>query len=139
MFFTNDNIDIEQYELDKIRPASLVRRGERELWIVREQPVETELSPRYLWVLEGTHVKVPLFPHLVSGVEPAIAMAASSKFGVIVISDLYEWLGPPATRIEIVRTHITVGHPVQDMSNGFRFWVGFAFQVRERLNHDHVA
>jgi hypothetical protein len=128
MFITSTELDIEQYELNKTRPADILLRGDREVWLVREKPIETDLSPRFLWASEGTHVQIPLYPYIARGTEPPRAMAMAAKLGALLIEEAQPWL-PPQTMIE--RLHIVIGHPIQDMTNALRFWIGFAMLIKE--------
>lgn len=130
MYITSSELDIEQYELNKTRPADIIPRGDREIWLVREKPIETDLSPRFLWASEGTHVQIPLYPYIARGLEPARAMALAAKLGALLVDEAQPWL-PRQRPLFFERLHIVIGHPVQDMTNALRFWVGFALLVKE--------
>jgi hypothetical protein len=133
VYITSSELDIEQYELDKTRPADILPRGDREVWLVREKPIETDISPRFLWASEGTHVQIPLYPYLARGLEPARAMAMAAKLGALLMAEAYPWL-PRDRPYVFERLHITLGHPVQEMSSTLRFWIGFALLVKEGQN-----
>jgi hypothetical protein len=133
MIFTVEELAIEQYELDKIRPATIIDRNEGEIWLVREQPFETELSPRYLMTVEHAHVRIPLFPYLTRGTTPSVAMGMAMKLGILAVNELYDSIGRHIVpQVDIVRTHIVLGQPVQDLSSSLRFWCGVGFLITRR-------
>lgn len=121
-----EQLDISRYEAQKIKPATLIPRKIGEVWLIRETPMETALSPTWSTASEGEYVRVPLFPYLVRGTEPSEVVAVAFKFGAQAGIDLYlagEMITPLAM-------HISVGHPVVDLGSSLRFWLGFAFLVR---------
>lgn len=129
--FSVSRIDIRQYELDKVRPADIIERQERELWAVREQPFHTDLSPRYLWAQSEGFVRVPLFPYL-SAPEPDMAVGLGVQLGLLALHEWEEWAGRQyLPRLLAVRAHLSYGHPVQDLGTNLRFWLGVALLIKE--------
>jgi len=126
MRITTNHLDILAYETQHAKPAMLLERRSTEVWVVRETPLETDLAAP--WSLTNTeeHVRIPLFPYLVDGHEPATAIALGGKLALRFIWELQHALDPGAV---VVRTHLCVGHPVQDLNMGLRFWFGLAAQL----------
>lgn len=135
MLVTSDELAIDQYELDKVRPATIIEREEDAKWVVRETPLLTNLDGRFLWTIEHGHVRIPLFPYLTPNKEPPRAMAIAAKLGVMLVAEFYDWLGfRDAPLVHIERLHISIGHPIQETASGLRFWLGFAMQLKGIAN-----
>jgi hypothetical protein len=129
--FTNHLLDINQYELDKVRPADIIERQDKEIWVVREQPIDTDLSPRYSYVLEGNFLRIPLFPYMAQE-EPALAVALGGKVFFLALAEWQAWRPEHAQRLYVVRVHCVMGRPVQQVPDHLRFWCGLAMQLKER-------
>ena len=124
-------LDINQYELDKVRPAEIIERREKDCWVVREQPFDTAVSPRYSYAREGNFLRVPLFPYLAQN-DFALAIGLGLKLGTL---NVIEWQADRpdmARRYEAVYAHVVMGHPVQQWPDNIRFWCGVAMLLKER-------
>ena len=128
MLITADHLDVTAYEARHEQPATLLPRTGGETWLVRETPLETDLANPWSVANLGTHVRIPLYPYLVAGLEPASAIALGGKLAATFLSGaLLEALAPG---VRPLRLHMSVGHPVQELSANLRFWTGFALLVR---------
>lgn len=123
MEITFENLDIGVYEARKVKPASVVERGPRDLWVIREQPLGTELSPPWLSSLNGEHFQVPLHSYRTNGTEPSNAMAFAFQLGVQAGLEML------VSGYRPTRMHLVFGSPVQEENGTLQFWVGVAFRV----------
>lgn len=135
MEVTNHILDIEEYEKQKHRPATIVGRTSPELWLVRERPFGVKEEPTVLWgtCQSGEHVRIPLFPYLVNGNRPATALALASDLSLRAIHTIMA-----GHDVDVLRVHTAYGEPVQEvdgMAEGggsvLRFWFGIAFVIRK--------
>jgi hypothetical protein len=129
---THQILNITEYEAKQLRPATVVDRKPAERWLVRELPIGIADKPtkEWGWVLEGQHVRIPLFPYLVNGTLPSVALAYACELAVKVSLSIN-------SQVDIRRVHVVVGDPVQEITDipdsppVLRFWLGFGFSIKE--------
>lgn len=133
MEITHQILDIEQYEAGQIRPATLIERKPAERWLIRDLPVGITDKPtkEWGWVMEGSHIRIPLFPYISNGNHPSVAIAFACELAFRVMSMV-------GKKVEIRRVHIAIGDPVQEVTDipdsptpVLRFWLGFGFSIKE--------
>lgn len=133
MEITHEVLDIQQYEANQWRPATVIDRKPAERWLVRDLPIGVNDKPtkEWGWVLEGQHVRIPLFPYISNSSNPSVAIAFACELAFRIVSMLSE-------NVKIKRVHVVVGDPVQEVTDIpdapgplLRFWIGFGFAIRE--------
>ena len=131
MEITHQVLDIAKYEERQFRPATIIDRKPAERWLVRDRPIGVNEKPTidWGWVMRGEHVRIPLFPYLANGNNPAVALAYAAQLAFQAMSAI-------SSKVEVQRVHIVVGDPVQetDIPDGppvLRFWMGFGFSIKD--------
>jgi hypothetical protein len=129
MNITTNVLDIEAYEDRKCQPAAMMPRDSK-IWITREMPLLVEAQGDWGWCREGDIVRIPLFPYMSRGHDPAIAIGFAFELGYLA----RDTVDP---RYDVERLHIALGHPVCDhkLPDGhetLRFWLGFGFVLKEK-------
>lgn len=129
MKITTNVLDIQAYEARMCQPAAMMPR-EGKLWITREVPMLIEANDEWGWCRDGDMVRIPLFPYMSRGHDPAIAIGFAFELGFLA-HDIVE------TTYGVERLHISIGHPVCDshLPDGhatLRFWLGFGFVLKEK-------
>jgi hypothetical protein len=129
---THQILDIAQYEANHWQPATVLDRKPAEKWLVRDLPVGITDKPtkEWGWVLDGPHVRIPLYPYLSNGSSPAVAIAFACELAFRIISMI-------GKSVDVKQVHIAIGDPVQEVeipsaeTPVLRFWLGFGFVIRE--------
>lgn len=129
MKITTHVLDIEAYEARKTRPAALVPRNGK-FWITREAPMLVEAEDEWGTCRDGDMVRIPLFPYMSRGNDPAITLGFAFELGFLA-RDVVD------PRYEVEQLLITMGHPVCDSrlpdgNETLRFWLGFGFVLKEK-------
>lgn len=130
MKITTEVLDIEAYEARKFQPATLIARDGK-VWLTRELPLLVEREDEWGWCRDGDMVRIPLFPYLSGGLDPAIALGFAFELGF----RARDFVDP---HYYVERLHISLGHPVTehklpDGNDALRFWLGFGFVLKEKL------
>ena len=129
MKITTHVLDIEAYEAHKCQSAAMVPRGSK-VWITREKPLLVDAEDEWGWCREGDMVRIPLFPYMSRGSDPAIAIGFAFELG-------YQARDIVDPNYDVESLLISLGHPVCDckLSDGheaLRFWLGFGFVLKEK-------
>lgn len=133
MEITHQILDILAYEEQQFQPATVIDRKPAERWLIRDLPIGVVDKPttEWGWVLEGQHVRIPLYPYIVNGNNPAVAIAYAAQLAFQTVLAINK-------KVDIRRVHIVVGDPVQEVDNipdsptpVLRFWLGFGFVIKE--------
>ena len=122
--FSHSVVEVAPFEERGALPAAILQRGPSDAWYVRCRPL-TEGGEGWEWSLEGKAFRVPLFPYLIAGTDPEMAIAFGAQLGLTAMADL---VGGD----EVVRAHLVVGYPTEDRGDHLRHWLGVAFQLRGR-------
>lgn len=121
---THNTVDVAPYEEQGHLPAVIIPRTAAEAWYVRCLPL-LEVGAGWEWNLEGTHLRVPLFPYIIRGTDPELAITFGVQLG---LQAMWEVAGGD----EIVRVHLAVGYPTEDCGDHLRYWMGVAVLLRQR-------
>jgi len=129
MNVTTEVLDIEAYESRKFQPAAMVPR-DGHFWLTRDIPLLLEQEDEWGMCREGDMVRIPLFPYISRGHDPAIALGFAFELGF----RARDFVDPAYT---VERLHISLGHPVSehrlpDGIDTLRFWLGFGFVLKEK-------
>lgn len=100
---------------------SILKREGNAVWRIRAEPLRPQPDGPLAWTLvrDGELVRIPMLPYR-SKQDPVRTLLA----GMDVIQRYVD------TNADAVRTHIIVGAPIEELRDEFRFWVGFAAQLR---------
>lgn len=129
MKITTNVLDIEAYEARKCQPAALMPRCGK-VWITREVPMLIDAKDEWGWCRDGDMVRIPLFPYMSRGNDPAVALGFAFELG-------YRARDVVDPQYEVEQLLISVGHPVSDChlpdgNETLRFWLGFGFVLKEK-------
>lgn len=123
---THNAVEVSAYTSRDCRPAVIIPRSAGEAWFVRCLPV-AEPGDGWEWSLEGAHLRVPLFPYFIHSTDAELAISFGVQLGLQVMLEV-------AGGDDVVRAHVAVGYPTEDLGDRLRYWCGLAFLLRRREN-----
>jgi|SRR5579875_1362172 hypothetical protein len=129
MLVTTDHLDICSYERSGLAPATILPRQPNEFWLVRETPLESDLAHPWSIVYSEDQFRVPLHPYRTNGKSLEIAIGLGAKLSARFLWEVLQQLDPGA---KVVRLHMSLGRPLFEVSDGWRFWCGFAAQIKKK-------
>jgi len=123
--FTTERIDVQKYVDAKILPSTRVERAGVQIWLVREEPVDSpKTGAAWSFATEGNIAHIPLFPYISASEEPD---GYGHFIWVVATRTVAEALGTIDMRKKkIRRLHTAFGYPVEKCGDGFKFWAGVA-------------
>jgi hypothetical protein len=123
---TVEFLDIAPFLADAHLPEAVLRRGDKDIWRARIEPVSFDdvpaKEPRWSLVRQGELVRIPLIPYRTASqtCEEVLVMAIDTA-----LRCAYDH--PNASRV-----HMVMGRPVENLLpevDAFRFWFGFAVRI----------
>jgi len=118
-------LDITPFMDQGVAPQLCLPREPDSIWRVRQQPIQPGVfQPQpQAWstVKEGDLVRIPLIPYRTSSRNPEEVLLAAIQIGQRNVREFSE----------LLRIHLVVGDPIQDLEehNAFRFWLGVAVRT----------
>lgn len=126
MHVTHMRVDISGCLAKNQRPAAVVERQGREMWLVADAPVQMDQPIIWANTRQGESVYIPMVPYLTHS-EPDLSLAFMLQLGIKIGAEL----GRPVKHL-----HIATGHPVKETfdaagGSGLRYFVGFGVVLED--------